>query len=115
MVESAKKTTLWVGDIELWMDSACVKSLFVRNELFIFQAQFALYITDCEVVPSEIQGRKGYALVNFECYDRANVALFTLNGSTVLGTNTVLNLRWATNPIENISKLVNALNDEDCE
>ena len=40
----------------------------------------------------------GHALVQFQSYDRANLALYLLNDTNVVGTNTPLNLKWYLEP-----------------
>jgi len=79
--------TLWIGDIDQWMDENYFKNLFspigdvssvkiIRDKSTMFPA--------------------GYGFVEFSNHASAQRVLEQLNGQTISGTNKTYRLNWAT-------------------
>nr|CAG8481856.1 1482_t:CDS:2 [Entrophospora candida] len=81
------KTTLWMGDLEPWMD-----------ENFIRQIWYQLgENVSVKIIRDKFTGTNaGYCFVDFVSNSAAVKALTTASGTSIPGTNRVFKLNWAT-------------------
>eukprot|EP00347_Sterkiella_histriomuscorum_P014913 403359035 len=90
--------TLWIGDVEPWMDDAYISSLFSG----IASVQTVKLIRD------KLKGTPvGYGFVEFPNHDVARNVYLTLNGSVIPGTTKSYKLNWATHGNGGIKQIQN--------
>jgi len=79
------KTTLWMGELEGWMDEAFIRQIFhhLMNEA-----------VNVKVIRDKATGSAGYCFVEFTSAEAANKAL-GLNGQVVPNTQRTFKLNWA--------------------
>jgi len=83
--QSQDSKTLWVGDIETWMDEASLANIFARTGA----------VANVKVIRDKKTGMSlGYGFVEFTNHRSAQEVLISLNGTTVPGTNKKLKLNW---------------------
>ncbi|KAI9677203.1 MAG: hypothetical protein M1829_002777 [Trizodia sp. TS-e1964] len=78
------KTTLWMGELEPWIDEN-----FVRNVWFGMGEQ-----VNVKMIRDKFSGNAGYCFVDFASPDAAAKAL-TLNGTLIPNSNRPFKLNWA--------------------
>ncbi|KFH48632.1 putative RNA-binding protein-like protein [Hapsidospora chrysogenum ATCC 11550] len=83
--QDAPKTTLWMGELEPWMDEAFIKGVF---------ASAAGETVNVKVIRDKNSGNAGYCFVEFPTPEAANKAL-GLNGSAVPNSTRQFKLNWA--------------------
>jgi RNA recognition motif-containing protein len=79
------KTTLWMGELEPWMDEQFIKGVF---------ASTSGEAVNVKVIRDKNSGNAGYCFVEFSSADAATKAL-TLNGTSVPNSNRQFKLNWA--------------------
>ncbi|EQK98621.1 mRNA binding post-transcriptional regulator [Ophiocordyceps sinensis CO18] len=80
-----QKTTLWMGELEPWMDENFIKGVFLSA---------AGETVNVKVIRDKNSGNAGYCFVEFPTPDSANKAL-TLNGTPVPNSSRQFKLNWA--------------------
>jgi RNA recognition motif-containing protein len=83
--DQEEKRTLWVGDIQTWMDETYLSSLFSKTG----QIESVKIIRD-----KQTQLPQGYGFVNFANHEAAATALQTLQGSINPATGKPFRLNW---------------------
>ncbi len=80
-----QQRTLWIGDIEPWMDEAYVTGLFSGvSRLDNFQIAS---VTQVKLIRDKIkQTPVGYGFVEFPNHEIAKNVFINLNGTTIKGT-----------------------------
>jgi len=81
----APKTTLWMGELEGWMDESFIRGVYAH----MMQEQ-----VNVKVIRDKATGSAGYCFVEFGTPDAAQKAL-QLNGQVVPNTQRVFKLNWA--------------------
>ena len=84
--QDAPKTTLWMGELEPWMDENFIKGVFLSA---------AGESVNVKVIRDKNSGNAGYCFVEFSTPDAATKAL-GLNGSAVPNSSRQFKLNWAT-------------------
>ncbi|KAI3642298.1 hypothetical protein MP228_011853 [Amoeboaphelidium protococcarum] len=85
-MDDQDKTTLWMGDLEPWMDENFVKSSW---------AHYGEHV-NVKMIRDKFTGmNSGYCFVDFQSHARALKALLGLNGTIIPNTNKVFKLNWA--------------------
>ncbi|CAG9987936.1 unnamed protein product [Clonostachys byssicola] len=79
------KTTLWMGELEPWMDENFIKGVFLSS---------AAESVNVKVIRDKNSGNAGYCFVEFPTPDSANKAL-ALNGTPVPNSSRQFKLNWA--------------------
>ncbi|CAH0050546.1 unnamed protein product [Clonostachys solani] len=79
------KTTLWMGELEPWMDENFIKGVFLSS---------AAEAVNVKVIRDKNSGNAGYCFVEFPTPDSANKAL-ALNGTPVPNSSRQFKLNWA--------------------
>ncbi|KYK59018.1 hypothetical protein DCS_00145 [Drechmeria coniospora] len=79
------KTTLWMGELEPWMDENFIKGVFLSS---------AGETVNVKVIRDKNSGNAGYCFVEFNSPDAANKAL-GLNGTPVPNSSRQFKLNWA--------------------
>lgn len=79
------KTTLWMGELEPWMDENFIKGVFLSS---------AGETVNVKVIRDKNSGNAGYCFVEFASADAATKAL-TLNGTPVPNSSRQFKLNWA--------------------
>ncbi|PNY25867.1 RNA-binding protein, partial [Tolypocladium capitatum] len=79
------KTTLWMGELEPWMDENFIKGVFLSS---------AGETVNVKVIRDKNSGNAGYCFVEFTSPDAANKAL-GLNGTPVPNSSRQFKLNWA--------------------
>ncbi|CAH0031370.1 unnamed protein product [Clonostachys rhizophaga] len=79
------KTTLWMGELEPWMDENFIKGVFLSS---------AAESVNVKVIRDKNSGNAGYCFVEFPNPDSANKAL-ALNGTPVPNSSRQFKLNWA--------------------
>jgi RNA recognition motif-containing protein len=80
----ADAKTLWIGDIESWMDEAYIGSLFAGSS-----------VQNVKVIRDRNTGLPaGYGFVDFTNHDSAKHVLTQYNGKPIPGTNKSFRLNW---------------------
>jgi hypothetical protein len=79
------KTTLWMGELEPWMDENFIKGVFLSS---------AGETVQVKVIRDKNSGNAGYCFVEFGSFDAANKAL-QLNGNPVPNSSRQFKLNWA--------------------
>jgi len=80
------KTTLWMGELEPWMDEN-----YVRQSWYTLGEQ-----VNVKFIRDKFTGANaGYCFVDFVSNAAAVKALSTVNGTVIPGTNRVFKLNWA--------------------
>ncbi|OAA32101.1 mRNA binding post-transcriptional regulator [Moelleriella libera RCEF 2490] len=79
------KTTLWMGELEPWMDENFIKGVFLSA---------SGETVNVKVIRDKNSGNAGYCFVEFNSPDAANKAL-NLNGSPVPNSSRHFKLNWA--------------------
>lgn len=98
--------TLWIGDVEAWMDEAYITSLFAGvkftclylNRLLQYSQSNLFEIRSKEVLLVFLVtfNSLGYGFVEFPNHEIAKNVYMTLNGSPIPGTTRNFKLNWAT-------------------
>jgi RNA recognition motif-containing protein len=83
----AKPRTIWVGDIESWMDEKYFVDIFGKSATVVKVKIIRDKITNVPL---------GYAFVEFESHEAATNILHLFAGSTHPRTNKPLRLNWGT-------------------
>ena len=81
------ESSLWMGDIEPWMNRDMIFNAFLENGL---KPSSIKMITDHKSNLS-----RNYCFINFETMAEANKALLNLNGKKIPNTNINFRLNWA--------------------
>ncbi|RKO94327.1 hypothetical protein BDK51DRAFT_21912 [Blyttiomyces helicus] len=82
----APKTTLWMGDLEPWMDENYIKHLWYSMGETV----------NLKMIRDKYSGANaGYCFVDFVSNAAAMKHLNTINGTLIPGTNRVFKLNWA--------------------
>lgn len=79
------KTTLWMGELEPWMDENFIKGVFLST---------SGETVNVKVIRDKNSGNAGYCFVEFSNPDAANKAL-SLNGEDVPNSSRQFKLNWA--------------------
>lgn len=79
------KTTLWMGELEPWMDENFIKGVFIST---------AGETVNVKVIRDKNSGNAGYCFVEFQSPDAATKAL-NLNGQAVPNSSRHFKLNWA--------------------
>ena len=97
--------TLWMGDIEPWMDESFIMKLFIE---FGFKPQSVNIIKDKRMIKN-----RNFCFVNFSDVQEANNVLFKLNGKKIPKTNNYfkLNLTKKSSKNKNIIYVGNLSNN----
>ncbi|KAG5927817.1 hypothetical protein E4U53_002797 [Claviceps sorghi] len=85
IVGDQAKTTLWMGELEPWMDESFIKGVF---------ASTANETVNVKVIRDKNSGNAGYCFVEFSSPDAATKAL-GLNGTSVPNSSRQFKLNWA--------------------
>lgn len=81
-----EKRSLWMGDLEPWMDENYLKQLWYSMG----------EVVQIKSIRDKISGMgAGYCFVDFSSTAAANKALTTINGSPISGTSRIFKLNWA--------------------
>lgn len=81
-----EKSTLWMGDLEPWMNENWIKALWLKHG----------EIVNVKMIKDRSTGQAaGYCFVEFSNSASASRALTTLNGSQIPGTVRIFKLNWA--------------------
>jgi RNA recognition motif-containing protein len=83
--QDSPKTTLWMGELEPWMDENFIKGVFLSA---------AGENVNVKVIRDKNSGNAGYCFVEFNSPDAANKAL-QLNGTAVPNSTRQFKLNWA--------------------
>ncbi|KAH7312496.1 hypothetical protein B0I35DRAFT_356664 [Stachybotrys elegans] len=83
--QDSPKTTLWMGELEPWMDENFIKGVFLSA---------SGENVNVKVIRDKNSGNAGYCFVEFASADAANKAL-TLNGTPVPNSSRQFKLNWA--------------------
>ncbi|WYZ42439.1 hypothetical protein EsH8_VI_000138 [Colletotrichum jinshuiense] len=83
--QDANKNTLWMGELEPWMDENFIKGVFLTA---------TGEPVNVKVIRDKTSGNAGYCFVEFASSEAASKAL-TLNGSPVPNSNRAFKLNWA--------------------
>ncbi|KAL6862568.1 hypothetical protein ACO1O0_002803 [Amphichorda felina] len=83
--QDAPKTTLWMGELEPWMDENFIKGVFLSA---------AGETVNVKVIRDKNSGNAGYCFVEFQTPEAANKAL-QLNGTGVPNSSRQFKLNWA--------------------
>ncbi|EXF79995.1 RNA recognition domain-containing protein [Colletotrichum fioriniae PJ7] len=83
--QDANKNTLWMGELEPWMDENFIKGVFLTA---------TGEPVNVKVIRDKTSGNAGYCFVEFTSSEAASKAL-TLNGSPVPNSNRAFKLNWA--------------------
>ncbi|KAF9773140.1 hypothetical protein IL306_009102 [Fusarium sp. DS 682] len=79
------KTTLWMGELEPWMDENFIKGVFMSA---------AHETVNVKVIRDKNSGNAGYCFVEFQSPESATAAL-SMNGKPVPNSNRSFKLNWA--------------------
>jgi len=79
-----QKTTLWMGELEPWIDENFVRSVWYGLG----------YQVNVKMIRDKFSGNAGYCFVDFENAERAGQAL-GLNGQVIPNSNRQFKLNWA--------------------
>jgi len=83
--QDTPKTTLWMGELEPWMDENFIKGVFMST---------TAEQVNVKVIRDKNSGNAGYCFVEFTSPEAANKAL-TLNGTPVPNSSRQFKLNWA--------------------
>lgn len=83
--QDTPKTTLWMGELEPWMDENFIKGVFMST---------TAEQVNVKVIRDKNSGNAGYCFVEFPSPEAANKAL-TLNGTPVPNSSRQFKLNWA--------------------
>ncbi|KAF9873952.1 putative RNA recognition domain-containing protein [Colletotrichum karsti] len=83
--QDANKNTLWMGELEPWMDENFIKGVFLTA---------TGEPVNVKVIRDKTSGNAGYCFVEFSTGEAASKAL-TLNGTPVPNSNRAFKLNWA--------------------
>ncbi|TDZ13748.1 putative RNA-binding protein [Colletotrichum sidae] len=83
--QDATKNTLWMGELEPWMDENFIKGVFLTA---------TGEPVNVKVIRDKTSGNAGYCFVEFSSSDAASKAL-QLNGTAVPNSTRVFKLNWA--------------------
>ncbi|KAK0391503.1 hypothetical protein NLU13_1004 [Sarocladium strictum] len=83
--QDTPKTTLWMGELEPWMDENFIKGVFMST---------TAEQVNVKVIRDKNSGNAGYCFVEFSSPEAANKAL-TLNGTPVPNSSRQFKLNWA--------------------
>jgi RNA recognition motif-containing protein len=81
-----QKCTLWMGELESWMDETYVKNVFrtlTSNDVQV------------KIIRDKNTGNSGYCFVEFPTHEAASVALQSLNGRSIPNSSRTFKLNWA--------------------
>lgn len=101
MTTNHNKTTIYMGDLDVWMDEA-----FIRQTWYSLGSH--RYTLTGETVNVKLirdkftQQSAGYCFVDFPSHESAQNYLNNMNGTLIPGTNRTLKLNWATGGISGI-------------
>lgn len=77
-VVSPDTKSLWMGEIEPWMEESSISSLFAHMT----------QVTSVKVIKDKMTGLPaGYGFVEFDTHETAKKVLETLNGTPIPGMN----------------------------
>lgn len=93
----ANKSTLWMGDIEPWMNELVIKNLFETNGFHPKEIRF--------VKDKRYNIFQNYCFIDFNNMLEANNALIKLKGKKIQNLNLRFKLNWANKNSENGSNL----------
>jgi RNA recognition motif-containing protein len=82
--QGAGKTTLWMGELEPWIDENFVRSIWYNMGETV----------NVKMIRDKFSGNAGYCFVDFASPDAASKAL-TLNGQLIPNSNRPFKLNWA--------------------
>ncbi|CDW85906.1 uncharacterized rna-binding isoform 2 [Stylonychia lemnae] len=87
--------TLWIGDIEPWMDESYTSNLFNGIAL----------VVSVKLIRDKNKGTPvGYGFVEFASHDIAKQVFQNLNGSPIPGTTKIFKLNWASHQANGVGK-----------
>ena len=90
--------TLWMGDIEPWMDENFISSLFSQTGLMEFIQELLLgrklFETVIQVSPQVHFLTKGYGFIEFTSHEVAEQVLKLYNGLEIPGLKKNFRLNW---------------------
>ncbi len=82
-----EKRTLWVGDVEQWMDESYLKDLFAAVS----------EVNTVKLIRDRTTGiTSGYGFIEFRSHEGAQRVLQQLNGQVIPGVGRAFRLNWAT-------------------
>ena len=73
-----EKCTLWMGDIEPWMDESFIMNAFVKC---------GFKPISIKIVRNRFNKYRNFCFISFDNFEDANNAIFKLNAKTIPGTN----------------------------
>ena len=100
-INNDKSKTLWVGDIENWMEEKFLYATFSEYGIIIKM------ISSCQRCKTNERSKYwndswffiyliiGYGFVEFETFEMASAILNNCNGKTIPNTNKLFKLNWA--------------------
>src|SRR5689334_6061162 len=88
--------TLWIGDIESWMDEKFLMKTFSELSKIIKFLPLAT-VKNVKIMRDKNTGlTQGYGFVEFDSPEIAKTIMTNLNGKSIAGTNKLFKLNWAT-------------------
>lgn len=81
----SEQNTLWMGDLESWMDENFLKSVWYNLGEQV----------NVKIIRDKITGQSGYCFVEFTSSAACHNALTTFNRTLIPGTNRYFKLNWA--------------------
>ena len=81
------ESTLWMGDIEPWMNEEIIMKLFTENNINPISIKM--------LKDKRLNLLRNYCFINFDNMIEANKALIQLNGKIIPNTNLKIKLNWA--------------------
>jgi len=92
-----EESTLWMGNIEPWMDESFIEYLFIK---------FGFTPKNVKLIKSiKLNDFKDFCIVKFNNLKEANLVLFTLNGKKMPRTNSYFKLNIMKNNIKNFKNV----------
>lgn len=83
----SKESSLWMGDIQPWMNRELIMNSFL---------EYGLKPSSIKMIRDQKYNiNKNFCFINFETMAEANTALINLNGKIIPGTNIIFRLNWA--------------------
>ncbi|CEI89135.1 hypothetical protein RMCBS344292_03504 [Rhizopus microsporus] len=84
---SEPKTTLWMGDLESWMDEEYIQQLWFNY--------LSIHVPVKLIRDKKTTLSAGYAFIDFSSYDIAQMILDRFNGVLLPNSNKSFKLSWA--------------------
>ena len=87
--------TLWIGEIDSWMDEKLLINAFSEygKQIILTQA----IVKNLKIIRDKVSGTHlGYGFVEFESSKEASYVLDTCNGNLIPNSNKTFKLNWAT-------------------